>query len=66
MITTHQGILDENDMFSVPRDAPVWHIAAHRANEDIQAKKWVVTVRKTEHATSLVAKHAPGSAQNTP
>ena len=65
-MTTNLGILDEKDMFSVPRGAPVWHIAAHRANKDIQAKKWVVTLRKIEHNTSLVAKHAPGSALDKP
>ena len=65
-MTTNLGILDENDMFSVPRGAPVWPIAAHRANEDIQAKKWVATLRYIEQATSLVAKHAPGSALDKP
>ena len=65
-MTTNLGILDEKDMFSVPRGAPVWHIAAHRANEEIQAKKWVATHRKIEHATSLAAKQAADSAQNTP
>ena len=65
-MTTNLGMLDEKDMFSVPIGAPAWHTAAHRANEDILAKKWVATLRYIEHATSLVAKHAPGSALDKP
>ena len=46
-MTTNLGMLDEKDMFSVPIGAPVWHTAAHRDNEDIQAKNGLLHFEKS-------------------